>query len=159
MLRYDGPLERKRMHGWGSDALREVETEANLGSRGDRKLNRIAQRRRSCRYGDRSTAAKGDGADRSWFDARQINRRRNRRRADHQGSRTVFVRETDTNPRAANGYPCALPYRLPIDLEQRFGWIRVGSHCTGGPGGNQGPLLRHRPLRQKQEKTSEDPLS
>lgn len=45
MLRDDGPLERERMHRRGSDAVREIETEANLGARGDRKVDRIAQGR------------------------------------------------------------------------------------------------------------------
>src|ERR1700677_3317245 len=130
MLRDDGPLERKRMDRGGGDAAREVETEANLGSSGDRKVDRIAQGRSPCWYGDRSAAAKGDGADRSWLYARQVNRHRDRDRAYQERGGTVFVRETDTNPRAAHGYPCALSYCLPIYLQQRLRW---------GRGRNQNP--------------------
>src|SRR5580692_10300320 len=113
------------MYRRGGDAMREIETEANLGSRVDRKVDRIAQDRCPCRYGGRITTAEGDGADRTRFDARRINRCRDRHRTNQERSRSVFVRETDTNPRASNRNPCALPYRLTIYLQQRFGWVRV----------------------------------
>jgi hypothetical protein len=106
--------------------------------------------------GDRSTAAEGDGVDRSWFHARQINRRRSRHRANQERSRTVFVRATDTNPRASNGYSSALPHRLPVYLQQRLSWVPAIALAVQVA--IQGRLLRHNPLRHKQEKTSEDNL-
>src|ERR1700720_4568091 len=105
------------MQRWGGDVFGEIEAYAELGSGSDGKGHRVAEDRRTRGDRDRLATSERDRVNRARPDARRVDGRRNRHRANEEGRGAVFVRKANADLGSSDGDPHALSHSLVFDLE------------------------------------------